>query len=179
MHIQLVLEWKWDDARQHSTFIQIKRDQIHSQLRSVEDKGVETYFPGVSTVVTYGAATMNADELLKRYAIGDRDFTGANLTKAKFIGAHLVGVKLWGANLYEANLAKAKLWGANLCGANLGGANLTRANLCGANLVGANLRQAKLKYTKLYGANLSGACYDESTQFSPGFDPASRNMRKV
>ncbi len=133
----------------------------------------------LSNITYLDLTNMDADELLKRYATGDRDFTGANLARVKLIGANLVGAKLWGANLSGANLAKAKLWGANLCGASLVRANLTRANLCGANLVEANLRQAKLKYTKLYGANLSGACYDESTQFSPGFDPASRNMRKV
>jgi len=38
---------------------------------------------------------MDADELKRRYAAGDRDFTGANLTKAKLIGANLVGVNLW------------------------------------------------------------------------------------
>nr|MBA3922107.1 pentapeptide repeat-containing protein [Nostocaceae cyanobacterium] len=52
-------------------------------------------------------------------------------------------------------------------------------NLSGANLAEANLRQANLRYAKLYEANLSGACYDEHTRFSPGFDPVSRNMRKV
>ena len=34
----------------------------------------------------YGAATMDTDELLKRYATGDRDFTGANLTECLTFG---------------------------------------------------------------------------------------------
>ncbi|QYX31732.1 pentapeptide repeat-containing protein [Sphaerospermopsis torques-reginae ITEP-024] len=75
-------------------------------------------------------------------------------------------------------LAKAKLWGANLSRSNLANANLTRANLCGVNLSEANLRGARLHYTKLYGANLKGACYDDSTRFSKGFDPVSHGMRK-
>ncbi|MER3590319.1 MAG: low-complexity protein, partial [Mastigocladus sp. ERB_26_1] len=37
----------------------------------------------------------------------------------------------------------------------------------------------KLQYTKLFGANLTGACYDDSTKFSYGFNPQSRNMRKM
>ncbi|MDP5338622.1 MAG: pentapeptide repeat-containing protein, partial [Nodularia sp. (in: cyanobacteria)] len=31
---------------------------------------------------------------------------------------------------------------------------------------------------KFYGADLSGAYYDDSTRFSRGFDPKSRNMQK-
>ncbi len=153
--------------------------EAHGKEWSITDQRLEICPPASLLRQLNIESAMDADELLKRYAAGDRDFTGANLARAKLIGANLVGVNLWGADLSGANLAKAKLWGANLCGANLVRANLTRANLSGANLVEANLRQAKLRYTKLYSANLSGACYDEHTQFSPGFDPVSRNMRQV
>jgi hypothetical protein len=34
---------------------------------------------------------MNAEELLKRYAAGERDFTKADLANVKLINAHLVG----------------------------------------------------------------------------------------
>ena len=107
---------------------------------------------------------MNAEELKRRYAAGERDFTKADLPGVRLIGA---------------NLARAKLWGANLTGANLIKANLTRTNLCGAKLNEANLRQARLFYTKLYGANLNGACYDDTTKFSRDFNPVSYKMRKV
>src|SRR4028118_1087910 len=124
-------------------------------------------------------SNMDVEELLLRYAAGERDFTGAKLPRAKLVGVKLVGVNFWGADLSGANLAKAKLWGANLSGANLSKANLTRANLSGASLNEANLRATKLNSAKLFGASLSGAYYDESTRFSQGFDPQSRNMRKV
>jgi len=66
----------------------------------------------------------SAEELLRRYAEGERDFESANLS---------------GANLVRANLSGAKLRNAKLRGA-----NLVRANLSDADLVGANLRKAKL-----------------------------------
>jgi len=33
---------------------------------------------------------MDADELKRGYAAGDRDFTGANLNRAKLVGANLL-----------------------------------------------------------------------------------------
>ena len=53
---------------------------------------------------------MNANELIQRYADGERDFSGANLSEA---------------NLYEANLSEADLSGADLGRADLSGANLS------------------------------------------------------
>lgn len=122
---------------------------------------------------------MDAEEIKRRYAAGERYFLSAHLEGAKLINANLPGINLWGADLTRANLAKAKLWGANLSNSNLARANLTRANLSGANLSEANLRGARLHYTKLYGANLTGAYYDDSTKFSHGFDPVSHNMHKL
>ena len=66
---------------------------------------------------------MDAQELLKRYNEGERDFVGANLR-----GAGLQRADLGGANLFEANLE-----GANL----VQRAFLAEANLNGADLQGA------------------------------------------
>jgi len=110
---------------------------------------------------------MKADELLQRYAEGERAFTGADLA-----GADLRGANLRGANLSTANLAAANLLGADLSGANLGAAHVVHANLtavrlvnadlinvdlAGANLAGANLSAANLSAANLSGANLSAA----------------------
>lgn len=122
---------------------------------------------------------MDAEDIKRRYAAGERYFLSAQLSKVKLIDAYLPGINLWGADLSQSNLAKSKLWGADLSRSNLAQANLTRANLCGANLSEANLRGAILHYTKLYGANLTGACYDDSTKFSRDFDPVSHNMKKL
>jgi len=42
---------------------------------------------------------MEADELLKRYAAGERDFCRLDLSEADFSGADLSGINLSGANL--------------------------------------------------------------------------------
>jgi uncharacterized protein YjbI with pentapeptide repeats len=59
---------------------------------------------------------MDAEELLGRYAAGERDFSGADLS----------GVKLMRAHLPEINLSDAKLRGANFVCAELNGANFSR-----------------------------------------------------
>lgn len=100
---------------------------------------------------------LTADELKRRYAAGERNFTNANLRCAL----------LNELNLSEANLSWAKLSGANLSGANLSGADLTAADLCEANLSGANLSQTLLVRTNLTRANLGladlrGACLSKA-----------------
>ena len=85
---------------------------------------------------------MTRDELLKRYANGDRDFRGANLYRANLSGANLTRANLTRANLTRANLTDANLTRANLTRANLTDANLTDANLTDANLTGANMTRA-------------------------------------
>ncbi|WP_437968153.1 toll/interleukin-1 receptor domain-containing protein [Sorangium sp. So ce260] len=129
-----------------------------------------------------GKRGANGQELLTRYAAGEREFcnvslsgaelSGANLSDADFSGANLSGAKLFDANLTGAKLSDAILYGADLShadfsAANLVGANLTRANLFSADFFGANmnranfsqaaLQAANLYGTTLYGANLKGA----------------------
>lgn len=104
----------------------------------------------------------SAEELLRRYAAGERDFFGAHLTGAHLAGVSLIGGHLPNANLREANLQDAQLAGAYLAAANLTGANLqdarlNGARLNGAHLEGANLSGANLEGTNLTEANLTGA----------------------
>jgi uncharacterized protein YjbI with pentapeptide repeats len=121
-------------------------------------------------------------ELMKRYALGGRNFqsadltgaqlafadlqdanfisaklTGANLRHAQLDGAKLVIADLSQANLNYATLQRAKLVGAILRDAQLSGANLSRADLSDTDLSNARLVGAKLVGAKLIGADLSGA----------------------
>ncbi|APB32540.1 putative PatA subfamily protein [Gloeomargarita lithophora Alchichica-D10] len=103
-----------------------------------------------------------ANQLLQRYAAGERDFTGINLIGCNLQGANLEGVNLSRADLMLADLSGCLLIGAKLAGANLVGAemvktNLREASLGGVNLIGANLSQANLNGSQLMGANLSSA----------------------
>jgi len=110
---------------------------------------------------------MNAEEILKRYAEGDRDFTkailleanlsGANLSRANLSEANLSVANLSGGNLSEANLTKAKLNVTKLSGANLHKANLTEANLNVANLTLADLSEAEMAQTSLIRAEMARA----------------------
>ena len=120
---------------------------------------------------------MDAEELLRKYATGERDFAGVDLSGivlTKYYddeligryqiredswpdGAILRGINLSGANLEGANLQKVDLMGANLSGANLAGANLHGARLNEALLSGANLREAVLCWARLRETNLSKA----------------------
>ncbi len=132
-------------------------------------------------------ARLTTDELLKRYAIGDRSFANANLrcallceqnlsqsnlTYVKLNIANLCGVNLTGADLTAADLSDANLSRANLSNTSMYRTNLTRANLSEVNLKGANLSkaslrdaclcQADLRGTNLSFADLRGATLDEA-----------------
>ena len=115
---------------------------------------------------------LGVEELLRRYAVGDRYFINANLRCAQLSNICLENIdlsyaklnlaNLSGTNLSQANLVAAQMPAANLSGSNLSRSRLVRANLAGANLSDANLRgadlsNADLSNTWLTGADLRGA----------------------
>ena len=101
---------------------------------------------------------MNVREIIKKYAAGERDFCGFNLSELNLSAANLSG-----ANLSEANLSVANLSGANLSGTNLSRAKLNVARLSGANLSQANLTQASLNVTNLIRTDLKQADLTQAT----------------
>ena len=110
---------------------------------------------------------LGVEELLRRYAVGDRYFINANLRCAQLSNICLENIdlsyaklnlaNLSGTNLSKANLTLAEMRSANLSGSNLSRSRLVRANLAGANLSDANLRGADLRNTDLSNACLIGA----------------------
>jgi uncharacterized protein YjbI with pentapeptide repeats len=100
---------------------------------------------------------MTAEELLQRYAAGERDFSGLNLIRLNIGGEYPMGAKLSGINLSGANLSESDLSKINLSEANLSGANLSQCLIKNANLSGANLSGANLSSTQISGSNLSSA----------------------
>ena len=110
---------------------------------------------------------LGVEELLRRYAVGDRYFINANLRCAQLSNICLENIdlsyaklnlaNLSGTNLSKANLTLAEMRSANLSGSNLSRSRLVRANLAGANLADANLRGADLSYADLSNACLIGA----------------------
>jgi hypothetical protein len=99
----------------------------------------------------------DGENILKKYAAGERMFCKAYLRWANLRRANLHGAYLRWANLRRANLHGADLHGADLHGAYLRWANLSGANLSGADLSGADLSGADLSGADLSRANLSGA----------------------
>ena len=97
------------------------------------------------------------EELLRRYAAGERDFRQADLSEADLSEANLSEADFRVADLREANLSRANLSRANLSEAELSEAELSVADLSRANLRGANLRGANLSRANLSRANLSEA----------------------
>lgn len=105
---------------------------------------------------------MDADELIERYAHGERDFRGimlrdAELAETSLSHADLRDADLTGVNLCSADLTLAEFTHATLLGANLEGADLRRANLRWALLSESVLRAADLSWANLQGAALHHA----------------------
>jgi len=107
------------------------------------------------------------EQLSRRYAAGEREFAGIDLTEANLCGINLAGVNLSGAEFMRADLTTANLSGANLRGASFWKANLNAVNLSNAVanstlFSGANLFAAMLEGADLRGAILEGAILNEA-----------------
>ncbi|MEM9273650.1 MAG: pentapeptide repeat-containing protein [Cyanobacteria bacterium P01_F01_bin.143] len=114
---------------------------------------------------------MTAKELLRRYAAGERDFTGVDLSEARLSFANLRNIILKDAYLGyvvmdDADLSFADLSGANMEGISLGESILQGANLTGAILIDAVFGQTYFGDANLSYADLTGADLTESTFFN-------------
>ncbi len=105
---------------------------------------------------------MTAEELLRRYAAGERNFAGADLRNCDLRGADLRNCDLRGANLSRANLSGYRnnegIWiYSNLSKVNLSGANLEYAVLNAANLSDTDLTNAHFNCTEMLQVHLERA----------------------
>jgi len=103
---------------------------------------------------------MTGEELLEKYAQGERKFhreklIGANLTEAKLVEIHLYKADLTEIDLSRANLTNANLSQADLSKASLSDVNFTRANLENVSFHKANLQRADMKLANLSKSDLS------------------------
>jgi uncharacterized protein YjbI with pentapeptide repeats len=104
----------------------------------------------------------DAGELLKRYALGGRNFQNIDLSNADLEGIYLCNANLIGANLSGTNLKNAQLDGVKLIAADLSKANLTGVSLKKAKLMNANLQQTNLTDANLTDTDLTGANLEEA-----------------
>jgi len=151
--IALMLNAQWDGC---NGAIVAKCDEVAVNTAAKLLEATWCY-QGASKAVLHRVTT---DEILRRYAIGERYFVNANLrcavlTSAKLSEINLSYAKLSWADLSQANLSKADLTAADLSQANLSGTDLNKAYLMRTNLSEADLQQASLRGANLSSANLS------------------------
>lgn len=105
---------------------------------------------------------ISKEELLSRYAAGERNFSESDLSGINLAGVSLPGINLTRSVLSrsdftEADLSDSILLSTNLSSTILNRVNLNRANLTRANLSRSLLNKASLQEALLLQADLSGA----------------------
>ena len=100
------------------------------------------------------------DALLNGVNVVKSDFSYANIARSSFIGADLND-----SNFTAANMTEVKAIGANFAGADLRGADLTGADVRFANFINANLNNTTFASVDFEGANFSGASFIGATCF--------------
>ena len=123
---------------------------------------------------------MEPEELLARYAAGERafretdfadialagvDLRGCDFSDSDFSGALLDGANLSGCQLVGTTFRWASLASADLTGGDLREADLTAANLSGADLGRSDLRDADFRASTLVGTNFTDTRRSAATDF--------------
>ena len=103
---------------------------------------------------------LTRDELERRYAAGERQFPGVDLS-----GADLSQLELAGVDLSGSTLARAKLYGTNLVGANLTECDLEGCFLQGTPMDKVTARRASFRRCRLEGVTWAGVDV-QGAQFS-------------
>jgi len=116
---------------------------------------------------------MTVEELLERYAAGERDFTGVKLFGIRLMDKVLRGIILKEADLRDAYFDWSTLSYADLSYADLRGSHLGEASLGRANLEGVDLSHAVFGQTTLREANLSHAKLERAILTETSFDKAN------
>jgi Pentapeptide repeats (8 copies) len=124
-------------------------DPIEHKRRHLLWRECEEWLCGTGEFIT-PTINITVDELLERYAAGERDFmdvclpekselTGVSLAGAILLGANLSGVNFTDVNLTNCDLRYSWLYGTNLTRANLEGANIDYCHALGAIFINASL----------------------------------------
>ena len=114
--------------------------------------------------------SMTAEEFLKRYAAGERDFRDLDLQGICVQDKRLSGLILSGANLRKADFAHSVFTKSDLSGANLRYARLSEACFMEASLEAADLRNVNFLQTLFYKTNLKGANFSNTLLEETGFN---------
>jgi uncharacterized protein YjbI with pentapeptide repeats len=120
---------------------------------------------------------MTAEELLERYAAGERDFSGVDLSDEDLSLAQLPEIILRDCILDQTvfdscDLSYGNLSGSYLFQSSFDGTKLRKANLIGANLAESSFRNAILDDANLSCTNLSGTILRNASTSKTSFDGA-------
>lgn len=120
------------------------------------------------------SSTEVRDEILRRYAVGERSFVDLDLDEGVlgFDGADLSGIDFSGCVIY-ASFRAAKLRGANFSHASVKTCDFTGADLAGARFEGSAIDAAVFDGAALEGTSFLGAS-DQGHVFGPGELPWRR-----
>jgi Pentapeptide repeats (8 copies) len=118
----------------------------------------EAFWPGGDGYVLE-RGVMTREELLERYAAGERLFIDIDLSGVNLGAVNIQGIRLRRCNLENSNLSGINLLGGDLLGSNLRGANLSDANLEGVGMQGTNLENATLLGAETVEAEFAGAFF--------------------
>lgn len=108
---------------------------------------------------------MTADDLLERYAIGERNFAGISLYAEEYArtldGRDLRGINLCGSIL-DGDWSGVNLAEARMCGVVANGCDFQRGIFTQANLIGAVFTQCDLNGSDFTDALLSGIAFKQT-----------------
>lgn len=100
----------------------------------------------------------SVQELLDRYAAGERYFGGSELPdESDFSNANLEGANLERSFLHSANFSNANLKSVSFYNTNIKCARFRNANLEGANFKGAAVESLDLEGANLTGVSFAGS----------------------
>lgn len=111
---------------------------------------------------------ITVEELLRRYAAGERFFSRVALE-----GGNLSGVDLRGIRFQNSGIGILDLSGANLAGVSFVDTGISEVNLEGANLAGADLSGAAFTNVNCRRANLAGASFYKRSVYDSDFEGAN------
>jgi uncharacterized protein YjbI with pentapeptide repeats len=107
-----------------------------------------------------GSPPESAEEILRRFARGERFFSLADLPDGSdFHGANLEGCVFRRCWLFDADFRGASLRSANFHESNLKGSDFRDADLRGARFAGSSVEAARFEGARLEGASFAGAGY--------------------
>ncbi|CDM94576.1 Rid family detoxifying hydrolase [Limnospira indica] len=109
---------------------------------------------------------MQPQELLDRFAEGERDFPGVDLSDTNWPASDLSEINLEGADLSNSELKNMTFDNANLKNCNFSGSTLQFVEFVNADLTNACFIKSDLSDIDFSGADLTGVQFQESSRFS-------------